>query len=383
MKAHWRSIFFLLILFFWGASQLHSSPQKTPPLNTKNMDYRSCGTIGCHDNLENKKFVHGPVKADGCHLCHTPTPGQHKFTLYSEENKLCLQCHEEFQSIKNLKRGKKLTIVTEQKEFQSHPLDFLPVPSKKKNQPLCLHCHDPHQSDTQGLVKLEGGDTHISSLCLRCHQKINPKNSHPMQAKSCLGCHSFHKSKPGTALLKFPKTKLEGCLDCHQNIQTVLKGKHKDVTWSVAQPKQAQKSKACLVCHSVHASATAGSLLVKGSINELCMSCHKNNDVKDIVQIKHMFKHRLFLFSSVPGQKPGEEVKPRFFTKQAQKAPSFDDSFELSCATCHDPHSAPVPSKGKALGAFLLNPGQQVKFCASCHGKEAQTLFRNFHNYGN
>lgn len=82
----------------------------------------------CHQPMNTKKFLHGPLGAGECLPCHGPHGGSGNYYLKSEGPSLCLECH-----------------ITE--EVSGH--DEASVDS----QSYCLDCHDPHQSDTWYLGK--------------------------------------------------------------------------------------------------------------------------------------------------------------------------------------------------------------------------------------
>ena len=84
-----------------------------------------CVTSKCHADMGTKEFVHGPVGAQVCNVCHTAVEGKdHKFEFYAEKDELCFGCHE-------TNRDMMLE-------------DFLHTPVAEGN---CIGCHDPHQSD--------------------------------------------------------------------------------------------------------------------------------------------------------------------------------------------------------------------------------------------
>ena len=54
-----------------------------------------CITDDCHAAMGTKEFVHGPVGAGICTVCHNPVEGEdHTFKFAVEKGELCLGCHD-------------------------------------------------------------------------------------------------------------------------------------------------------------------------------------------------------------------------------------------------------------------------------------------------
>ena len=195
--------FFMVFLFFMGgvlsSFSLAAQTSSTPPLNSKKMKYASCVTTECHASLKNQTSVHGPVKANGCYLCHAPVMKTHQFTL-AQTPKVCLECHDE---------------LGDQSLFSSHTLKHEAIDPKQS----CLACHAPHASSHPHLLKLkEKKFKTTKDLCLSCHQKKISSHAHPIPAEAlCTQCHNFHYGKPKTPLMNFAKNKKESiCIECHK-----------------------------------------------------------------------------------------------------------------------------------------------------------------------
>lgn len=84
----------------------------------------------CHDPLDRKRFLHGPLAVGDCISCHDPHGGVGPFHLREKEVALCLSCHDA--ELVQDHRGWRETVA----EGGS-----------------CSACHDPHQSDTRFLVR--------------------------------------------------------------------------------------------------------------------------------------------------------------------------------------------------------------------------------------
>ncbi len=55
-----------------------------------------CVKSGCHDKIGVKEWVHGPVGANICTVCHVSVTGKdHEFIYPQEGENLCFMCHED------------------------------------------------------------------------------------------------------------------------------------------------------------------------------------------------------------------------------------------------------------------------------------------------
>ncbi len=148
----------------------------------------------CHTNYEENDFIHGPVGAGACTLCHNPHESKNKNLLTtSTVNELCTSCHSTKGDM--LKSGENI-----------HP----PV------QDSCINCHDAHGQKHKFQLKAD----RKKDLCLTCHtdkkERItNSINKHGAieMGEKCLGCHDPH-SSPNIKLLKAEDSKTI-CLTCH------------------------------------------------------------------------------------------------------------------------------------------------------------------------
>lgn len=82
---------------------------------------------GCHDRIDEKRFVHGPLAVGDCLACHDPHGGYGTAHLRQEQAHLCGNCH-----------GAR----------ENSALSACNAAGKG-----CVDCHDPHQSDTRYLLK--------------------------------------------------------------------------------------------------------------------------------------------------------------------------------------------------------------------------------------
>ena len=82
---------------------------------------------GCHDRIDDKRYVHGPLAVGDCLVCHDPHRGYGAAHLRQEQALLCANCH--------AARGDAATVAC------------------NASGRGCVSCHDPHQSDTRYLLK--------------------------------------------------------------------------------------------------------------------------------------------------------------------------------------------------------------------------------------
>jgi predicted CXXCH cytochrome family protein len=83
--------------------------------------------VNCHNLQLNKKYIHGPVAAGGCKICHDPHGSSFPYLLVAEPRTFCFYCHNE----KDVARNPAHEGVTE----------------------ACTECHDAHMSDSRYLLK--------------------------------------------------------------------------------------------------------------------------------------------------------------------------------------------------------------------------------------
>lgn len=207
-----------------------------------------CITAECHEKIGTKKWVHGPVGAGICTICHTEVAGKkHEFTFVEEKEELCFGCHE-------AKRDMMLE-------------DNLHTPVANGN---CVGCHDPHQSDHRFTLKGLAAD-----LCYQCHkkEKFLDKFVHgPIGVGDCNACHNPHASANEFQLVT-PRKEL--CFNCHKEKLEMMAKRH-------VHPPVGDN---CTNCHSPHASAARYQLA--SSPPDLCYSCHPAIDTATSASHRH------------------------------------------------------------------------------------------------
>jgi len=81
----------------------------------------------CHTLGLTKRFVHGPLTAGGCRLCHDPHSSANAALLISDSASFCVRCHDR--------------------------RSLRPVPGHDGPDTSCTACHEAHMSDQRYLLK--------------------------------------------------------------------------------------------------------------------------------------------------------------------------------------------------------------------------------------
>lgn len=312
----------------------------------------------CHDpDKQVKKPVeHAPVAEGRCHDCHAAHGSQYPSLLVEAGSKLCLRCHDAKAAPGKSGPGPDARIdltpgkvhpALEGVDCQhchvaghSGELDRLlarPAPE------LCAGCHDPKDGKryVHGAVKAgkcaschdphASGHPHllraatVQETCFRCHDddvRRRPRLHEPVAQGDCGACHDPH-SADGRKLLTRGTGKLT-CYGCHSSVDE----------GSVRHA--AVRRHGCNGCHDAHGSPNAA--LLPKKVNALCAVCH-------------------------PGQKDGVHALRRFGGNHPVdgKPDPRREGKELSCASCHDPHSSNHP--------LLFRSGDSsATMCDGCHG---------------
>jgi len=323
---------------------------------------KGCVTDKCHADIGTKKFIHGPVGAGICNICHALVEGEdHKFQFTAEKEELCFACHEN-------KRDMMLE-------------DHLHTPVADGN---CVGCHDPHQTDYRYTLKGNAAD-----LCYNCHKKDAFTRSFvhgPVGAGDCNACHNPHASANVKQLIYPPE---ELCFQCHKEQINILDKRH-------IHPPVKEK---CINCHDPHSNNSK--FLLSEASPQLCFECHK--DLADAANVSHPHDP----VSSGQCEKCHNvhaSDNPRMFTKpstelcyschtdlgeyiSAQKY-KHGPVQQGDCNACHNPHgSENYKILNKYFPEEFYNPYAEENYalCFECHNsqvaKDANTTtltdFRN------
>ncbi len=280
-----------------------------------------CMASDCHDDMGKKEFVHGPVGAGICTICHNPVEGKdHEFKFMAEKEKLCFACHDESRNL----------IIAENVHT--------PVAEGK-----CTQCHDPHESDYKYTLLGQA-----SELCYQCHDraKFTTGEVHgPVAGGDCNVCHNPHSSE-NSHQLELPVQNL--CVSCHMEKSDLFEMRH------IHPPVK----EACVNCHDPHA-APKKKMLVNDT-PELCYGCHDRNNYE------HTVGHEPVANGSCDEcHDPHASDNPKMFPVAAGSL----------CFSCHDDLQSYVDTC-----AYKHGPVQQgdCNACHNPHGSENYRILRKF-----
>ncbi|MGZ3650766.1 MAG: cytochrome c3 family protein [Bdellovibrionota bacterium] len=314
----------------------------------------TCSTSGCHSEIKSFPHLHGPVKANGCTVCHQPgpqsasLPANHPgIVTPAKINSVCITCHDD-------KAGTGL------------PVAHSPVVNKN-----CTTCHNPHGSRTEHLLKAES----VSALCVSCHKDIGKADhgghtSVLTEGRSCVFCHDPHFAHHDKLLREDQKSL---CLSCHGK-----QVKKKDGETLIAVGRQLSESPVqhkpfhegrCSECHDQHGSSAHRFLRKPFSDTDpaLCLGCHKESAFSAASGAATQFRN-------------GDENLHYFHLHQQNQT--------ISCKSCHEVHAGTQP---KLIRTQFTFNGWQVPIqfaktpsggtCTSaCHGEKKYDRIEASHN---
>jgi len=242
---------------------------------------------------------------------------QFKFPSYSAEENACMACHGDVKK-----------------------------PAKSIHAALEMGCSACHKSvegkshpEQKGSIILT---KNIPGLCYGCHDesKFRGTSGHTLLGM-CTGCHNPHRSD-SNKLLKSDQPGV--CYDCHDKAKFTKKYVHKIIDVG-----------GCSSCHAPHIS-NHPSLLIN-SEHELCISCHAAKlKLSHVIALPGRKRH------PISGVKDPSTLKmilvpdPKNPKKQVEVPDPNVPGKEMSCASCHDPHSSDFTG--------LLT---QARICTKCH----------------
>ena len=265
----------------------------------------TCLTSKCHTGMSETKFLHSPIQANGCVVCHQllgpleknkKLPTAHpNIALDMGKNQaiLCLKCHVEWGKSFNEKAhphsaiskfgctschnphgadNKKLLKKTEFKQelcLSCHKKDDNWEKGKKENihrainvENKCLNCHEIHASNKPKLLKAEP-----AVLCIGCHKytteiKANGSLHTPVKKGECLKCHSPHfgvyknlldKNYQADTYVPNAAESFQLCFSCHDPMKTTkFRNGEKNLHDLHVLNKAKGSDRGCSTCHSVH-----------------------------------------------------------------------------------------------------------------------------------
>lgn len=209
----------------------------------------SCLTSGCHGELGDRRWLHGPAATGNCAACHEQEgpAAEHRYAPVAREASLCFSCHTERD------------------------------PGEHGHEPYveerCLDCHDPHGGASKNFLVTSTP----AELCARCHEPAQAAHGHaPVEQGDCLACHLPHSSSH-EHLLALEQSEL--CLGCHREYSGLLPENMGGEGLSLANAHQVLVDDGCLACHQVHGGSEPA--LLDRPSRELCESCH-SDVIKDL-----------------------------------------------------------------------------------------------------
>lgn len=227
---------------------------------------------------------------------------------------------------------------------------FLPAPDAGADQP-CLDCHPSIQAgetvhaalgmgceschsavDASGIPHkkknkiAKGLSAEQPDLCYGCHDRapFDKKVLHAAVGMGCTGCHNPHASANSKLLVTAMP---ELCYTCHDKAGFTKKTVHPPVA-----------AGECLTCHQPHSGDNPS--LLSSPVPELCLMCHDGMTGKHVMAGYGLGNHPVT--AKPDPSRPGRE---------------------LSCTSCHNPHSSNLAS---LFASESLSPRS---LCLMCHKK--------------
>ena len=209
--------------------------------------------------------------------------------------------------------------------------------------------------------------------------KLSSKHVHEPAGKSCLLCHDAHGSEFPKEL-RAPVRDL--CMNCHgANSEKMVQSNQafplfngrvslpprtfEKLTYLELSNKYVHEpaNVSCAFCHDAHASDYPAELYAP--VQDVCLACHGSN-AERIIRSDQPFPllgGRVILppktFKTLTMLNLVNDQFGHPTSDHPVYAPATADRPELSCVTCHDPHSI-------STGPKLLVANQQA-LCARCH----------------
>ncbi len=108
----------------YDCATCHDSNGTKDCFNTSGVE--SAGCYKCHERVDKKEWVHGPLGVGQCSPCHDPHGSKDAKFLLRKGDKLCTYCHEE---------------------------DGIEKHAKNVSSNNCTSCHDPHGGASTAMLK--------------------------------------------------------------------------------------------------------------------------------------------------------------------------------------------------------------------------------------
>lgn len=258
-----------------------------------------------------------PVEEGKDVVCRTLrlTPGQNDIQVNALKGTLVTETH-------------RLSIyyLAEPMRERVSPQGFKVIPfHTESREKACLQCHAMEPGDKDLKPK-----SPADSLCYRCHKGITAsRNVHGPSARwECLACHARTKTADSYRyVVRTPERDV--CFSCHSDSKKTWMPKtfvHKPVATG-----------RCTICHNPHSSPNDS--LTRKPVYDLCVTCHPDRATG------------LHIAAGFSGMAHPTKGKPN----------PMEPEKELSCVSCHDPHTA----VSKTLFVRDLKTSNQL--CQACH----------------
>ena len=213
--------------------------------------------------------------------------------------------------------------------------------------------------------------TDTKALCVTCHseqaEKIEKaKVQHPGAQGECIACHNPHAGRTPGFLQPDPVT---ACVACHSEQSEQMKKAH------LHQPAFGQ---GCATCHEPHGGDNVHLLRTK-DVNTLCLECHGSESQPQKLEAEHLItifngqvklpedyfaKNKAVVLPLKYGR--GHPVTGHPVSDLMDPANPGKVKTQLSCLTCHQPHSS-------AQAKLLVNDqANTMAFCDTCHKNRFQ-----------
>jgi predicted CXXCH cytochrome family protein len=289
----------------------------------------SCITSECHANMGKAKYLHGPIAANECKVCHIVgmddrPPKNHDLSYNKAGKALCFGCHEKLeQSL----QGKTNHLPFEEGE--------------------CIVCHDPHQSDSKFLLTEET----LADVCFNCHEDTMTTQNYvhgPVAGGDCIVCHNPHASQ-NEFLLAIDRVNL--CFSCHEDKKEDFEKKY------VHQPIK----ESCEKCHLPHGSQFAYHL--KDDRAALCADCHK----EFVQQLKDSESQHTAVTSN--------GCLGCHFPHSSDHSKGLREDKKDLCLSCHE------AMKEKILASKYLHGPVEEGDCIACHNPHATDYAKHLVNF--
>jgi len=202
-----------------------------------------CLTSGCHAQLRQTRWVHGPVAVGACWTCHEAVgeDEEHRFEPVGEDGSACLSCHS-FDS---------------EAEYAHEPFSL----------GACGDCHTPHGGERRSYLRNRAP----SELCVSCHDQTQVRHAHPpVERGDCLVCHNPHESRHEN-LLAISEEML--CFGCHKD-QSDAFAAPADPGDTPRLAHEALVDGGCRACHLSH--GTDQPAMLNDVQRAVCTNCHED-----------------------------------------------------------------------------------------------------------